>query len=95
VLFTEVGYKSIHGTEVHPHTWPEELSAPTVDAAAQARAYRLFLDGIRDRPFVAGVYFWKWFTDPDTDEEGPGGFSPRGKPAEAVLRAAYGGRCGS
>lgn len=93
VLFTEVGYKSIHATAVRPHAWPEELRADerVVDLDAQARAYVRFIDAIRDRDWVHGLYWWKWFTDPDTDEEGPDGFSPRGKPAQAVLRAAYGG----
>jgi hypothetical protein len=37
---------------------------------------------------VEQIYWWKWFTNPATNEEGPVGFSPRGKPAEAVLRDA-------
>lgn len=94
VLFTEVGYKSTEDTAVRPHAWLERMdSAPAVDVQAQARCYRVFLAAIGERPWARGVYFWKWFTDPDTDEEGPAGFSPRGKPAEAVLRAAFSERC--
>jgi hypothetical protein len=91
VLFTEVGYKSIRGTAVRPHLWPEQLrgSAVEVSLPAQAQAYRVFFAGVRSRPWLAGVYIWKWFSDPTTTEEDAGGFSPRGKPAEAVLRAAY------
>jgi hypothetical protein len=92
VLFTEVGYKSIRGTAVQPHLWPEHLPSGTVtaDGAAQAEVYKVFFDGIRQRDWVAGVYIWKWFSNPESQEEDATGFSPRGKPAEAVLRAAFG-----
>jgi len=94
VLFTEVGYKSTADTAVHPHAWLERLDTPPeVDVQAQARCYRVFLGAVAERPWVRGVYFWKWFTDPSTNEEGPAGFSPRGKPAEAVLRAAFSEAC--
>lgn len=94
VLFTEVGYKSTADTALRPHAWLERMDdAPAVDVQAQARCYRVFLAAISERSWARGVYFWKWFTDPDTDEEGPAGFSPRGKPAEAVLRAAYSTSC--
>lgn len=93
VLLTEVGYKSIEGAEVHPHEWPERHGAPTVSEAAQARAYRRLFGALAGRGYIRGVYLWKWFTDPDTDEEGADGFSPRGKRAEAVLRSAYAERC--
>jgi hypothetical protein len=90
IILTEVGYKSIVGAEIHPHTWPERHGRPAVSEAAQARAYRRLFTAVAERPFIRGVHLWKWFTDPDTREEGADGFSPRGKQAEAVLRAAYG-----
>lgn len=93
VLLTEVGYKSIEGAEVHPHEWPERHGAPTVSEAAQAQAYRRLFAAVSEREFIRGLYLWKWFTDPDTDEEGADGFSPRGKRAEAVLRSAFSPRC--
>ena len=86
---TEVGYKSIRETLVNPHEWPERHGQPAVDQEAQAVAYQRLFVALADRPRIAGVYLWKWFTDPDTDEEGPDGFSARGKLAEAVVRSAY------
>ena len=88
VLLTEFGYKSARGAEVRPYEWTERSDAP-LDLEAQARAYRVFFGRVRERDFVRGVYLWKWFTDPDTQEEGPRGFSPRGKPALEVLRRAF------
>lgn len=93
LLITEVGYKAIEGTEVHPHEWPERLGRPRVSEEAQARAYRRLFASISGRERVSGLYLWKWFTDPTTDEEGPHGFSPRDKLAEAVVRTAYQPRC--
>ena len=95
VSFTEVGFRSAPGAHVHPHEWPERANAQAADVGVQALGYRVFLRSIQDRPWVRGVYWWKWFTDPKTAEEGPTGFSPRKKPAEGVLRAAYGGDCES
>jgi hypothetical protein len=90
LLFTEVGYKAVRGTALQPHLWPEHLrKQEPVDLMAQATAYRVFLSTIRDLDYVAGLYPWKWFSDPGTKEEGPEGFSPRNKPAQMVLRAAY------
>lgn len=94
VLFTEVGYKSTRGTEAHPHTWPEHIEGePEVSERDQAVAYRVFLNGVHGHEWVRGIYWWKMFTDPSLGEEGPAGFSPRGKLAESVLRAAYDPAC--
>ena len=93
VLFTEVGYRAAPDALIHPHEWPERAAKPRFDPHAQAIGYQMLLEGVRHRPWVKGLYWWKWFTDPDTTEEGPAGFSPRGKLAEAILRSAYGGNC--
>jgi len=89
VIFTEVGYRSVLGAGVRPHEWTEHTPNAVVDPEAQERCYRVFFAGIRERPWVRGVFVWKWFTDPDSREEGPSGFSPAGKPAAEILRAAY------
>jgi len=94
ILFTEVGYRSVRHAELRPHAWPErEEGRREVSEATQAHAYALFLDVMGRRPWTAGIYWWKWFTDPGTDEEGPAGFSPRDKLAEAVLASFYGDAC--
>jgi hypothetical protein len=96
VLFTEVGYKSMRGALEAPYEWPEHVRGQRVPSeATQALGYQVFLRGVAGRDFVAGVYFWKWFTDPASSEGGDIGFSPRGKLAEAVVRAAYDRDCES
>lgn len=89
VLLTEVGYKATRDTAVRPYEWTERSDSP-VDQAAQAQAYEVLFNEVAERAWIRGVYIWKWFTNPDTREEGPRGFSPRGKRAEAVLRRAFG-----
>ncbi len=93
VLFTEVGYRSSPDALIEPHAWPERVGNIRIDHQTQAEAYRALIEAVRDHSWIAGIYWWKWFTDPATTEEGPAGFSPRGKPAEAILRAAYAGNC--
>ncbi len=87
VLLTEVGYRAVRGTAVNPHQWPDP-NARHVDDRAQARAYRVLFRGLHDRPFVEGVFLWKWYTD-EVGDEGPAGFSPRGKPAAELIKQAF------
>lgn len=88
VLLTEVGYKATQDTAVRPYEWTERSDSP-VDEAAQALAYEILFREVANEPWIRGLYIWKWFTNPETREEGPRGFSPRGKPAEAILRLAF------
>lgn len=88
VLLTEVGYKATADTAVRPYEWTERSDSP-VDEAAQALAYEVLFQEVANEPWVRGLYIWKWFTNPGTSEEGPRGFSPRGKPAERVIRQAF------
>ena len=92
VILTEVGYKSISGTAISPYIWPEHLvrEATEPNEQAQADAYCAILETFGEADYVAGIYWWKWFTDPETDEEDETGFSPRGKLAEGLLRSSYG-----
>jgi Glycoside Hydrolase Family 113 len=88
VLITEIGYRATRDAALAPATWPESDPSPRFDPAHQAACYRAALDALWGRPWLAGIYFWKWFTD-SQDEQGPTDFSPAGKPAEAVLGEYY------
>ncbi len=85
----ETGYRSAPTAVQKPFGWPEHSDKHPVDQALQAQAYRALFDELATHKDVAAVYLWKYFTDPNTGENRPDGFSPRGKPAEAVLRAAF------
>ncbi|HEY3174964.1 MAG TPA: hypothetical protein VGK94_04300 [Candidatus Polarisedimenticolia bacterium] len=86
VLLTEVGFPAIAGAWIAPH---DEDTGRVPDPEAQARAYRALLAAFWERPWLAGLYWWKWPTSPPGSRpEAP--FSPRGRPAEDVLAEWYG-----
>ena len=88
VLFTEVGFKSTRGTSVRPWQWPRR-SEPAIDLEAQARCLRGGVAGLLEQALVLRMYWWKWFSDLDRGGVSHPGFTPRGKPAEAVLSEWY------
>ncbi|HKY33505.1 MAG TPA: hypothetical protein VJV23_13305 [Candidatus Polarisedimenticolia bacterium] len=83
IILTEVGYPSRAGGLADP--WNYEAPGPP-DPAAQLRGYRAFRRAWQGDPHLHGVYFYLWW-----GEGGPGdtGYTPRGKPAEAVVRDWY------
>jgi hypothetical protein len=83
LVITEVGWTSQDGAAVHP--WDYTSRAP-VDLEEQRRCYAAFVAAWDGEPALAGVFFWNWF--------GAGGardtyYTPKGKPAEKVLRDWY------
>ncbi len=83
VLFTEVGYPSRTGASVNPWDYDAE-GQPAPEE--QARCYRAFRRIWEGDPGLEGVYFYLWW-----GEGGPAdtGYTPRGKPAESVIRKWY------
>lgn len=86
VVLFEVGYPSIDGAAIAP--WDDTIGAP-IDLEEQRRAYTAATKAIASSPNIRGAYFWGWF--------GPGGpydrsYTPRGKPAELVLRRFFASR---
>ena len=86
LLFTEIGYPSVDGGAVRPYA---HAARGRVDLEEQRRAYQAFVDAWDDQPDLGGVFVWLW-----TGDGGPAdaGYSPRGKPAERVLRRWFGAR---
>ncbi len=89
VLFTEVGYRSIAGASSKPWEWPRRGEEVDVDLDLQARCYEAFFQTFWERPWVAGVYWWKWFPARPRADAGTG-FTPQNKPAAAVMSRWYG-----
>ncbi|MBM4363698.1 MAG: hypothetical protein FJ104_13535 [Deltaproteobacteria bacterium] len=95
VLFTEIGYTTRPDPGVEPWTWPDGMTGVRVDPAAQAEATLALLAPVLDEPWFAGFFVWRVYADPDDMSQEPEwGFSPRGKPAELVLRDAFSTRWG-
>lgn len=84
VVFAEAGYRAVAGATDKP--WEEPDGAP--DPGLQARGYEALLRACTARPWFAGVYWWKWFTDVPGEADA---FLPAGNPAERVIAAWFGG----
>ena len=90
VLFTEVGYTTRSNPSVRPWEWPDGMQNVTIDPLAQAQAYDALLAPLLDEPQFMGFFVWRVYSDPDdVSQEAEWGFSPRGKPAELVIRDAF------
>lgn len=85
VVFTEIGYPSQEGALAFP--WDETRSRP-VDLEEQRIGFEAFARAVGDAAFVQGAYVWNWF-----GFGGPadGDYTPRGKPAAALLGCWYAG----
>jgi hypothetical protein len=88
VLLTELGYRAARDAAMAPATWPENDGAAKYDPDHQASCFRAAFKALWGKPWLAGIYVWKWFTD-SHDEDGPTDFSLADKPAEAVLGEFY------
>jgi hypothetical protein len=90
-LLTEIGYKSAVGAGYRPWEWHDDQ---TVDVEGQALIYRCVRDvfGADPEPYIAGTYFWIWYTSPTWGGSRNSDFTPRGKPAEGVLSGWYSAR---
>jgi hypothetical protein len=79
---TEVGYPSRAGAGARP--WDYTTGAAR-DDGEQRRCYQTMVKTWANTPGLQGVFIWNWYPDGDR------GYTPRGKPAEQVLRAWYRG----
>jgi hypothetical protein len=82
-VVAEIGLRSAEGATRKPWESAEERAAPS-DPALQAAVLADWLD-VLDRPSVAGVLLWRWFTDPRAGGPADTDFTVQGKPAERLL----------
>lgn len=83
LFLTEVGYPSRDGGAVEP--WQYTGRAP-IDLEEQRRAYAAFARAWGRGEKLAGVVFWTWNGAGGAADRG---YTPRGKPAERVLRRFF------
>ena len=84
VIFTELGYRSYPGTHIAPYSYSAN-TAPA-DPAEQRNCYDAFYTVWNQQSaWLKGVFWWAW--DVSAPPANDRGYSPRGKPAEDVLRA--------
>ena len=89
LLLTEAGLVNRKDGSLNPHVWPDNLRAmPSTQQGnrEQLLGYQALIKTFGRAREVRAIYWWKWFSNVKTDEEGPVGYSPRKKPAESYLR---------
>lgn len=84
LIFTEVGYYSQEGTNIYPWDYTRDQK---ISLEEQRRCYRAFVDVWSKSKVLQGSYFWNWFARGGPTDKG---YTPRGKPAECILREWYG-----
>ena len=87
IIFTEVGYRSIDGTNRTP--WQRPSPPYQIDLQEQADCYIALLNQCKDRPWWLGAFWWNWEVEPDFGGPNDPHFSPHNKPAETVLANYY------
>jgi hypothetical protein len=90
VLITELGYMSQDGNVQHPWDW--SITDGVVDMQEQANAYEAAFESFFYQPWLYGIYWWDIGTDPFEGGPCDQHYTPNDKPAEAVVRAWYGGQ---
>jgi hypothetical protein len=90
VLFVEIGYTTRPDAAVEPWLWPDLMQDVHVDEWEQARALSALLGAAATKPWLAGVFVWRYYANlDDISQEASWGFSPHAKLAERVLRNVF------
>lgn len=80
IFIPELGYRSTKGATHHPWDFTPAVS---IDLQEQENAYKAFYQSFADKPWFAGIIWWSHSADSSSLDDG---YSPIGKPAEAVIR---------
>ncbi|MFA5864914.1 MAG: hypothetical protein WC975_09525 [Phycisphaerae bacterium] len=87
IIFTEVGWCSQPGASVEAWNYYRHQSPSKEGLEEQKKCYEAFIQCWRNEKAVAGAMWWEWTTDGSGPQDY--GYTPKGKPAEKVLRAWY------
>ena len=85
LLISEVGYAPFAGAPVRP--WEEHRSE--LDLETQRACYEAVVRALGPCDWVAGAFWWKWFSTDRIGGPTDASFTPRGKPAELVMSRAF------
>jgi hypothetical protein len=86
VLLTEAGFASMQGAAVEP--WREIRSAGA-SLAEQAAAYEAFFAALDGKPWLAGIFWWKWPSHGRAPAAESITFNLPGRPAAEVIARWY------
>lgn len=86
VVFTEIGYCNTVDAAIEPWVWPNERKKVELSEEVQALCYQAFFETVWEKPWMSGVFFWKWF--PKAHHQNPD-FTPQGKKAQEVMTTFF------
>jgi hypothetical protein len=84
IVLTEVGWCSQVGAAAAPWNYYQNPRATPEGLEEQRRLYEAFVSVWLDTPGLSGVIWWEW--PPEAGGLDDYGYTPKGKPAERVLR---------
>ena len=87
ILFTEIGYMANNKAGMGMKEF--EADPSDYDEEAQQAAYRLALETYWEEPWFAGMYWWKWFSEPNDSGRSADEHSPHGRKAQSTLSEWY------
>ena len=87
IFFTEVGWCSQPGASVEAWNYYRHQSPSEIGLTEQKKCYEAFIKCWRNEKNIIGAMWWEWTTDGSGPKDF--GYTPKGKPAEKVLRAWY------
>lgn len=93
ILMTEVGWCSQEGAAKAPWNYFQNQKATPGGMEEQRRLYEAFIRVWGDTPELIGVIWWEWKADAGGPQDY--GYTPKGKPAERVLKRWFGGNAKS
>jgi len=86
ILLTEVGYPSVHGAAAEP--WVEDPGRG-IQPEEQAACYQAIFAAFAGKPWLGGMFWWKWPSHGRGGGPSDPSYTPLGKPAAEILRAWY------
>lgn len=87
LLFTEAGWCSQEGCSVEAWNYYRQEEATPAGLNEQRDCYQAFVDSWADVSEVGGILWWEWTAGEGGDTDV--GYTPKNKPAEAVLRNLF------
>lgn len=92
IIFTEVGWCSQEGAAHEGWNYYAKQEATPAGHREQTLLYESFLKAWANEPGVGGIIFWEW--GPSEGGVKDFGYTPRGKPAETLLRLYFASKKG-
>ncbi len=87
IIFTEVGWCSQEGAAKEGWNYYAHQKATENGHLEQLNLYQSFIRTWASQSGIGGIIWWEWDTTPGGKDDY--GYTPRGKPAEAILRELF------